>query len=63
MDNTFENRYRVTESRHITVHNYPKNWKDLPEYQDFYNGHKRLCGFVEMETPHFYTKYLTSTIY
>lgn len=57
LQTSHENRARVTESRHITLRNYPVNWQELPEYANWRNARGQLCGFVEMD------EYLTSTVY
>ena len=62
MTNTPENRRRVTCSRHITIRQYPQNWQECPEFQDFYNADAQPCGFVEVIDADG-REYLTSTVY
>ena len=62
MKNTIENRARVTESRHITVMQYPQNWQECLEFQNFRNARGQLCGFVEVIGADD-REYLTSTVY
>lgn len=61
MTNTPINRHRVKRWRHIRVHVYPENWRELPEFQDFRNAEGSLCTFVEVDAGAY--KYLTSSVY